>query len=666
MQDTRVMSSRRKWAFPLAVMITFGLLVALGVSGSSVSLLAVRPPVTIGSTVTPDQDPALLLGKPRPIRSDEWAISTPLSVGQTADGFDPDPWIGLTPTDLSAVSYSAPQRALATLMKPETWGYLFLGPDRGLAWAWWFPIAAACISLYVLLLLLIGRAGVSVGLTLIGVLTPYAAWWTSPTPNLFIALAAAATAALLSAITVSRVANRVLLAILAGYFAAALVLTLYPPWAISTGLVMAALAIGVLVDSRPPLKGMAVTCGIAGVTAAAIGIWWLRGALDDLEAIANTIYPGQRISGPGEASLAQLFSAYANPYAAVTDAQPALGNQSEIAGAWIALPVVAFAIVSAIARRKDPVRKPNVGGLRLGGWSIAVLSGTFAILAAWALWPGFPRPISEVLLLSRVPGVRVPLALGLALLLLVAALGQRAQGWSAAPWMLVIAGSIPLATAALAIWAAGRLYPAMTDEWKLVAAVGALVVSGAFTAVIVDRGVAAAVPVAVVYAVVSVALVNPLYRGLGPLRSDPVARHALEISRSDSQSRAIVLGGRELNALVRGGGVQVLSGTTLYPNPNFWSTALPDESGLWNNYRNYEWSYDPEAKPIVGTVTAPDAALLQVDLCSPVIQDLDYDVVFTTDPIDAPCLSLERILQRPNGQTVRVYQPVSVTTASAR
>ena len=300
-------------------MVVFGLLVLAGVSGSSISLLSVKPPVTIGSTVTPAQDPAILLGKPRPIRSDEWAISTPLSVGQTADGFDPDPWIGLTPTDLSAISYSAPQRALATLMRPETWGYLVLGPDRGLSWAWWFPWVTGSVSLYVLLLVLTRRPGLSAGLAMLGVLTPYAAWWTSPSPNLFIAFSTAATAAYLLAVQTTRWAGRALLAILAGYFATALMLTLYPPWAITTALVMGALVVGVLLDSRPPLKGLALAPAITAVTAALIGARWLRGAVDDLEAIAaHHGYPGQRVSGPGETRLDQLLSAYANPYPAVT------------------------------------------------------------------------------------------------------------------------------------------------------------------------------------------------------------------------------------------------------------------------------------------------------------------------------------------------------------
>ena len=45
----------------------------------------------------------------------------------------------------------------------------------------------------------------------------------------------------------------------------------------------------------------------------------------------------------------------------------------------------------------------------------------------------------------------------------------------------------------------------------------------------------------------------------------------------------MVLSGRELNALVRGGGMQVLSGTTLYPNEDFWDEVLPDDPGLWSD-----------------------------------------------------------------------------------
>lgn len=653
-----VMGRRRRvaWLFPLGLVALFIVLVTAGLNGSSLALLAVKPPVTVLSTVTHDQDPDLLVGSPRPIRSDEWAIGTTLSVGQTADGFDPQPWVGLTPTDLSVVSYSAPQRALVMLLKPETWGYFVLGPDRGLAWAWWFPWVAAGIALYALLLLLTGRPGLSMGMASLGVITPYAAWWTSPSPNLFIAFALSALTLFLLAVRARSVPGRIGLSVSAGYFATALALTLYPPWVLSVAMVVAALFLGLLIDSRTPLRTLVVPFCLTGGFIAVVGGWWFVGASEDLQVIANTIYPGQRVSGPGEARLDGLLSAYANPYTALTDAQPALSNQSEISAMWLALPLIAL-LLPLLISTPAVKRQGRQSGWRMGYWTVGALTAVFAVQLGWALFRAFPEPLARVLLLTRLPGNRVPLALGLALLLLVTALNQLGLGsvrprW---PWVAGLFGA--LLSGLAAVWSAQRLYPGIDAKWLVVVLLGAVVVAGALLSVALDRGIRIALPVAVVYVALSVSLVNPLYRGLGPLREDPVSLYALDAARQDPGSRAIALGGRELNALVRGGGMQVLSGTTFYPNEQFWQAVLPQDPGLWNNYRNYEWSYDSRADPITGTVTAPDAALLQVNLCDRRILDLRYESVFTVEPIEAPCLTLDKILDRPNGERVRVYTP---------
>src|SRR5579872_2052524 len=64
-----------RWVFPaVLVVVTVGLSAA-GVSGTSVGVLR-------SSTTPGAHDPSLIAGTPRPVRSDEWNVSTPLLVGQ--------------------------------------------------------------------------------------------------------------------------------------------------------------------------------------------------------------------------------------------------------------------------------------------------------------------------------------------------------------------------------------------------------------------------------------------------------------------------------------------------------------------------------------------------------------------------------------------------------
>ena len=87
--------ARRAWlAFPVLVLVLFALLVAFDLSGSSIALLVAK-----------GQQAGLLAGQPRPIRSDELLIRTPIAISSVEQGFPASVWIGLAPTDQAAVAH---------------------------------------------------------------------------------------------------------------------------------------------------------------------------------------------------------------------------------------------------------------------------------------------------------------------------------------------------------------------------------------------------------------------------------------------------------------------------------------------------------------------------------------------------------------------------------
>ncbi len=643
----------RRWAFPASVGLVLTLLTAVSVSGSSIGILSAPPPVTTETVVTGDQDPDLLWGQPRPIRSDEWAVGTPLAVGQSRGGFPSQPWVGLTPTDLGAFSYSTPYWGWPTIAKPHTWGYLLLAEQRGLAWAWWFPLALAVIGVYWLLLLITDRPSLSAGLAILAGFTPYAAWWTSPTPALFIGFASMAAALFLIAVRSGRAWVRLLTGAASGYFLAALLIVLYPPWSLSAALVVSALIFGLLIDARPEWPGVLQALGGLLLAAGVLLFVWYAEVAEELALISGTVYPGQRVSQAGEGTLRELFSASTNLYAAVTDSQPVASNQSQASSSWVPLAVVALLGVLFVLFARP--REPALPRWPVGRWTLVTQGAVLVLLLAWSQWPSFPQTLGELTLLTRIPGYRAPMAIGFSALLLVACMGQLRLTRVPRSAMAVIAILGIILSAGVAWWSATQLYVAMGAGWLLVVVAGGALMAATFAAVALDTFWRVLLPVAAAYGIVSFALVNPLYRGVGPLHDDPVARIAAEYAQDNPNSRAITLGGRELPALVRGGGMEVLSGTTPYPNVDFWESVAPGGESLWNNYRNYTWVYDPEARPIAGAVIAEDAAELRVNLCAPDILALGYGLVFSPVPLGAPCLQLDSAIKRPNGTTVYVY-----------
>ncbi len=640
------------WLFGVLAVTVFVVLVAFGLSGSSIGVLYAQEGVTLATTNPKPDDPALLLGAPRPIRTDEWSIATPAAIGQTLQGFPDTPWIGLTRTDAQVFQYSLPTVDASALAKPQTWGYLLLGPERGLSWSWWFPFLLAWSSLYLLTRMLTCRDLLAAAVAFIGAMTPFTAWWTSPSPNLFVGFATLTIFAVARALITQSWKARLSWGALGGWSVAGSVLLLYPPWTVSTGIVAAAFVVGLLVDIRPRLVSVVQTVLSAGAVATAILLPWFLDVRPAFEAINETIYPGQRRSPSGGAVWETLLSAPANLVTATSGVSPALLNQSEVASSWLPLALIA-ALTPLFLLWGRKRLGTGAQTISVGKGTALALTAVSVLLLAWMLVPGLPPAVGELTLLNRVPGIRATVAVGLALLLLAVVLSRLELPIDRKRQALVV--STASLASAVAVACSNRvLYPDMNDLGLLVTAAGGALITWAFGSIATGIGERTSLTMASVYVVASAAVVNPLYQGLGPLENDPVSQAAREFATSQDERIAVTLGGRELQALVRGGGLQVLSWTTEYPDPAFWTKVLPGQEEVWNNFRNYSWRYDPDADPMTATVTAPDAADLSVDLCDPLIRDLGFSVVFSPEAVEASCLTPDRVIRR-GEQLVYIY-----------
>lgn len=638
--------------FVILALAVFAALVASRINGSSIGMLYTQQ--EYASSAPAIDDPDLLLGTPRAIRSDEWSIGTPSAVSQTVQSFPDEPWIGLTETDLTVFPYGVPVLDVITVAKPQSWGYLILGPERGLSWSWWFPFLLAACSLYALFYKITGRPWLSATAATLGFLTPYVAWWTSPSPNLFAGYAALAAYAAVSGFLARSTWGALGFGALAGWAVSASALLLYPPWTVSTGLVVAALVVGVVVDAKPSPRNTLLVVAGAAATAALIVVPWLVRIAPVIEVINSTIYPGQRRSGSGEGVWQALLSGPANLVVSTTGQAPVALNQSEVAASWIPVVVVLLLALIALIKGRPPA---GMRQIELGRGTVAALASVFVLLLIWMLISDVPSGLGVITLLNRVPGSRLPLALGLALVLLAVVLSTFELKRLALPVRVAVITLGVIVSVVGATYSAHQLYPSMSRQGLLVTAAGAGLIALAFGLMALGTGLRAIVPLACAYALISFAVVNPVYRGLGPLTQDPVAQYARQTAVEVPGSSAVTLGGRELQALVRGGGMQVQSWTTQYPDRAFWEKVMPGREDVWNNYRNYAWSYDPDASPMDARIVAGDAAELFVDLCDPLIRDLGYSRVFSTQPIAAPCLVEDRVLER-GEQRVHVYRTV--------
>lgn len=369
------------------------------------------------------QDTGVVWGEPRPIRSDEWSVTTPLTQATVNNGLQRYNATSYYNEDLRG-NYGMPIRDWGMWFKPALWGYLFLPPATAFSLSYFVAMAIFLVG-YARLFGLLGLRGphaylLSVSLYFCGVVQFY---WNSNAslfaffPWVIVALCAEQPAwrrwLLLYWVSVCW---------LLGNF--------YPPIFIS----MAFVGLGLLVACRPALLQPRSALPIVLVTLLACGTAVLY-LWDYLLLTIQTLYPGQRTSAAG----------YYPRFILLTQIWPAELFDN---------------------RFKESVDFTNVTGIgTVGLYSTAAAlcfvqwsrwrsllaehrRASFALVLAWlatVLWMVAPVPawIGRLLLWDRVPPERMVYASGVLLVLvvvhLVRVLGMRMDWRKMAIYFALIA-----------------------------------------------------------------------------------------------------------------------------------------------------------------------------------------------------------------------------------
>lgn len=345
------------------------------------------------------QDTGVVWGEPRPIRSDEWSVTTPLTQATVNNGFERFNATSYYNEDLRS-NYGMPIRDWGMLFKPTFWGYLFLPP----AWAFslgYFAALAIFLVGYAHLFALLGMRGphaylTSVSLYFCGIVQFS---WNSNT-SLFAFFPWVVLALCAEWPTWRRWGAFYWVSVcwLLGNF--------YPPVFIS--LAFASLAL--LVAYRPDLLRPRSLLPVLLVTALACGTAVLY-LWDYLSLTISTLYPGQRTSVAG----------YYPRFMVLTQLWPAELFNHHFKES------VDFTNVAGLGTVGLYATGATLCFLQWSGWRKLFgeyKRATLALTVAWSatlLWMITPVPawMGRVLLWDRVPPERMAYASGLLLVLLV-------------------------------------------------------------------------------------------------------------------------------------------------------------------------------------------------------------------------------------------------------
>src|SRR4030095_7067607 len=287
------------WAF-------FIVLVAFGIHGASTGVTAEwwapEKPYS-GYLFNPSQNPSetgeswlqpLLMANARGIRWDELLVTTPNALSQLAHR----PRFPVVNTNIGEgqnmlLTPHAPVWHIVTLARPETWGYFFLGAQRGLAWYWWFRVFACFTVLQLLMeVILRGRQGLAAFGSFWFCASAYIVCW-SLWPAQLVFFGALACLAAYHLLASQKRTTQLISGVLLGLGIPGFVMFLYPAWQVPIVYLFSFIFVGLFIRDKLYLSFKRVSMyrllslTIALALAGGLAFSFIQTCIPDLEVMAN-------------------------------------------------------------------------------------------------------------------------------------------------------------------------------------------------------------------------------------------------------------------------------------------------------------------------------------------------------------------------------------------
>lgn len=624
-------ASRRHWRarrsqFAAAMLLSFGMLVTGGWTGSSLRLLLDHTPM-----LTHDAGP--LFGQAQLVRSDEWLVVTPLAISQRSQ---PQPFSsinslhGLHGQNMNAVGMTGvPVANLAVLAKPAVWGFFLFDLRRALAWDWWLPFFACFGALWLVLQHWFHTpwrwaAVLAAAFSLSPYSVSFSGW-----PAYVTCFPLIAILALDRLLQLRSPGGRSVLAgagygLLAGLAVASFALVLYPGWQIALVYLIAPLALAYFWQTRQQRAlGMAQWLGLLAAVAMTLlimGSWWLD-AREAIQTMQATVYPGKRSTEVG---------GYADPWALskgltniTTMFQSSMWSIPSDAGSFVfvLLPLAVATAMIGLSKAKGGTSNP-LGPVVWVLWAYTAFVVLFMLV-------GLPARLSELSLWGRVPAIRLDVALGLAQTFLLAWLlgrqyiGRRTHPNQADESLGLVAILTGLTSAGLALWQ-HTLMPAPLQDWVTSGTVAFSVgLIGLLGALLVSRQhLTIGVALYGIWMLAAALPFNPLGQAPTRIAVTPALATLLKTEQPAQRPRvAVIWENRWANAL-SAAGASVLNTTFYNPPLAFWEQLDPSGhyTTQYNRYQHLGIFLAPERQDInqgdpTFTIAAPalDRVELRID-----------------------------------------------------
>lgn len=596
-------------------------------------------------TQDPTANSVIQLGRAQPIRSDEYWVTIPAALSIMATG-DVPTFSPLGEAANFALRYSGGGFGESIvffhsdILRAGTW----LPQNIVFAAFWWMPVIVLFLGAPLWFQHVAGSRLMGWLAAFLMVLSPSSAWW-SLGPINCIAFAIAGSALLISCYK-RVVARQFVRAALLGLVSAILLTgipSMYAPWSIVLGVpVLFATVAWIFANRDSALWQRVVPVGAVGVVALGLfGLTVLENSAS-IQALANTLYPGERRLPSESMSPARLLGAPG--LGSLADQTPVTSNASSITSSYTIAFVVSALLVVGGARLR-PVRDSVV---------IVVVGGFGLVFLGWAtLQLGDASKYIPVL--NLIPPYRVAGVIGFLAILLMCLLLLRVprQGRTR------LAMASGLVTGLVSSYGVSQLRLEFLPGMSVVTVIGSSVGVGVCTFLLIrytDRLWALAV--VVVLAVIPIVGSNPILVGLADLRGSETAQ-ALALAGVEARAdKALwVSDSPSFTAAMLSAGLPALSGgQRMGPDAREWARLDPtgEAEAAWNRgggFIFFEWT--PGDRTII-TTPQSDIISVKIDPCELAQKFPEVTTIASGSLLSSSCLTDAGTLEW-SGEPVHLY-----------
>ena len=558
--------------------ILFVICVVLELSGSSIGCW---------NMVTNTENQGLLSGIPRTVRSDEWAVSTPMALSQYKDAAGSFSYfshvIRGTTTDVF-LEYGQPVRNIAVIFRPFHWGYLFLPAGMGLAFYWCGRyIALAMVSFEMGRFLTRDNRSLSFVYAILLVLAPTVQWWFAI--NGLVEMMIYAQLSILLLLAWIRENHSMMkraiyisgICLCAGGF----ILTLYPAWQIPMAYCIAGLGVYVLIvygKEAHIRKGDVMLSAICISFFAAVLGYIFYTSRDTIASIVNTAYPGKRFETGGGA-----VRTLVNYVSEVWYAIRGTGTEVNVCESTTFIDFFPFCyilpvVVVVMQKKKDML--------------LGILGILGVVLNIWII-VGFPSFLAKITLMSHSTAVRTAQIVGcINIMLLIRALS-----------LLEIkkrtALHFGIASITGGIFVCGANYLSHKEYYtKVLFGVTLFIFIIAIYALLQLR-ICRRRSLNVLYLsgvmLMAGLLVNPLQKGVENLYDMPLYRLLSSVQEKDASAVWVSESGYPISDFTGIAGVRCVNSTNVYPVLSRWYVVDPGHTAenIYNRYAHIEVTVKP-------------------------------------------------------------------------